>query len=203
MKNTLAVIAVTSLISACGGGGGSGGSVSAGLPPTPVALAAYAGVWEAACNFHQRETATFTLDASSALSISTKTEYFSATGCTGNILGTRTLSANFSAVYAGTVDASVQLAAGAATTAIKVDTVTSSAPSFSAQVTGPGVVRTTTNGKAQWCIDFGGGSSTCINDDGVQPAKTSGGGLYLIGNKLFSLEVSGTSFVVGGIYTKK
>lgn len=56
---------------------------------------------------------------------------------------------------------------------------------------------------AQWCIDFGGGSRTCVRDEGVQLAATARGGLYLKGNQLFSLDTSGSTFVVGGIYTKK
>lgn len=196
---------VTAFVTACGGGGSSGGgsSITPAIPPVAAPLAAYAGTWESACDVYERETATFTIDANGVLLIATKTEYFSVVGCTGSILATETLSANFSAVYTGTVDASVQLAAGAAATAIKVDTVNSSVPAYSMQISGPGVVRATQNGKPQWCINYGGGSQTCVNDDGAQPAATARGGLYLKGNQLFSLDANGSAFAVGGIYTKK
>jgi hypothetical protein len=204
MKNKLAIALVSVFVTACGGGGDGGGSASSPAPaPAPSALAAYAGTWEAACDAHERETAIFTLDGAGALVISTKNEYFTNVGCTGAILATETLSANFKAVFAGAVNASVQLAAGAALSAISVDTVNSSAPSLSMQITGPGVVRATKNGQAQWCISYGGGSQTCVNDDGVQPARSARGGLYLKGNQLFSLDASGSTFVVGGIYTRK
>ena len=202
MKNKLAIALVCTLMTACGGGGGDSASAPAPTPATS-ALAGYAGVWEAPCDGRERETATFTIDASGALAISSKTEYFALVGCTGPVLATETLSANFTAVFTGSVDASVQLAQGAAPTPIKVDSVSSSVPSYSMQITGSGVVRSTLNGQAQWCIDFGGGSRTCVRDEGVQLAATARGGLYLKGNQLFSLDTNGSTFVVGGIYTKK
>lgn len=204
MKNNLALTLACAFIAGCGGGGGGGGGTSTPVtPPAASSLAAYVGTWEASCDGRERETATFTLDASGALVISTKNEYFAFVGCTGTVLATETLSANFTAVFTGTVDASVQLAAGAVATPIKVDGVNSSAPSLSMQITGSGVTRVTQNGQAQWCINFGGGSQTCVHDDGVQPARTARGGLYLRGNQLFSLEPSGSTFVVDGIYSRK
>jgi hypothetical protein len=156
MKKLIALCATSVLFAGCGGGGGGSSPEAA---PAPSQLAAYAGVWQSACDSHERETATFTLGANGTLEISSKTGYFSVAG--------------------------------------------SSAPSFFMQVTGPGVVRTTKNGKPQWRIDCGGGSSTCIMDDGVQGPKSGSGGLYARGNQLFSLETSGSSFVVDRIYTKK
>lgn len=204
MKNIFGLSIIAMALSACGGGGGSDGAATAVTPqPSASALAPYVGVWESPCDSRERETATFTLTPAGTLSITTKDEYFAVVGCTGPVLATLTLSASYTAVFTGTTDAAVQLAQGAAATPIKVDVVTSSVPAVSLQVAGPGVVRSTLNGKSQWCIDFGGGASTCIEDQGLQPAASARGGLYIKGNQLFSLGPNGASFVVEGIYTRK
>lgn len=202
MKKIFGLAIVATALTACGGGGGSDGAAPT-APQSTTALAPYVGVWESPCDSRERETATFALTPSGTLTITTKDEYFALVGCTGPVLATLTLSASYTAVFTGTADAAVQLAQGAAPTAIKVDVVNSSVPSVSLQVAGPGVVRSTQDGKPQWCIDFGGGSRTCIQDEGVQPAASARGGLYIKDNQLFSLEPSGSTFVVEGIYTRK
>lgn len=204
MKNNVGLAIIAVALSACGGGGGSDGAATSVTPqPSATALAPYVGVWESPCDSRERETATFALTPGGSLTITTKDEYFAFVGCTGPVLATLTLSASYTAVFTGTTDAAVQLAQGAAATPIKVDVITSSVPAVSLQVAGPAVVRTTQDGKPQWCIDFGGGAGTCIEDQGVQPAASARGGLYIKDNQLFSLAPNGASFVVEGIYNRK
>jgi len=109
---------------------------------------------------------------------------------------------NFRIISAST-DAAVHLAQEAAATPIKVDVVNSSVPSVSLQVAGRGLVRSIQDGKPPWCINFGGGSLTCIQDEGVQQPASARGSLYIKDNQLFSLEPGGSTFVVEGVYTRK
>jgi hypothetical protein len=198
-----AVTAFSYAVTGCGGDGG--GTVSAPVPLT-LQLAAYIGTWAGDCSNHAMDTTIISRPSGSTdtVNIATKTEYFSAVNCTGTVLATETNSADISATYATTVDSSVVLAPSTAAVAVKVDKVTASWAQHTATVAGPGIVRTVVNGQAQWCIDFGGGSSTCVHDMGVIPAQTgASGGLYSRSNEMFVLSPSGSTFTVDQHFTKK
>jgi hypothetical protein len=210
MKKSMLAVVVLAGLSACGGGGGGGGDSGNGAPPVQPApvfpLSAYIGTWAGDCADHEIDTVTVTRPAGSSdtISLDIKTEYFSAANCTGTILATETQSAGASATYAGTIDSSIVFTQGATAVAAKVDRVTASLPQHTRSIVGPGVVHTVVNGQAQWCIDYGGGSSTCIRDDGTYPAQTGvAGGLHTRGNEFFELSPSGSVYVVNQRFTKK
>jgi hypothetical protein len=207
MKNSGFAAATLVLISACGGGGGdSGGSASAAAPAPTTQLAAYIGNWASDCYDHAIDSAAISRPAGSSdsITISFKTDYYVNANCTGNIIGTETQSADATATYAGTVDSSIVFTQGAAAIPAKVDKVIASLPAHTVSITGTGVVHTVTNGQAQWCMDYGNGSSICINDEGTRPA-TSGvaGGLYLQAGVLYELTPSGSLYVVNERFNKK
>lgn len=199
-----AAIALT--LTACGGGGGTSASGATPVAATPLTqLASYIGNWTSACYDHAMDSAAIsrTPGTNDSISIAFKTDYYVNANCTGNILGTYSESAGPTAVYAATVDASVVLAQGAAASSIKVDKINATKPAGAALVTGTGVVRTVTNGQVQWCIDFGGGRTTCINDQGAYAASSQTGGLYLQGNTLYELVVNGSAYLVNEVFTRQ
>lgn len=207
MKRTwLAALAALAL-SGCGGGGGSGGSAT----PAPVAtapvsqLAAYAGTWISACDGRELNSVTITRASGSAdaIVISYKSDYYANLGCTGNVVATWTQSADATAVYAGSVDSSIVFTAGATPTPARVDKVTATLPAHTQSVVGTNVTHTVQFGQAQWCINFGDGTSTCVHDRGAQPAQTVDGGLYLRGNEMFELTPSGSTYVVNERFVRK
>lgn len=209
MKKFVFAAAVALMVSACGGGGGDGGNPNSPVATAPAApaaqLAGYLGTWAADCDGREQDVATITRPAGStdSIAIAFKTEYYAGLNCTGNIVATWTQSADVTAVYDGAIDSSIVFAAGAAAVSAKVDKVKVTLPAHTQSVVGPNVIHTVKNGRAQWCIDFGGGNSTCIYDDGAQPAASTSGGLYLRGNELFELTPSGSVYVANERYVRK
>jgi hypothetical protein len=171
-------------LSACGGGGGDPATL-------PAPLAAYIGTWATSCAFHAIDTATITRapGTSDAISIMSRTDYYSNADCTGTILGTFTQGASATAVYAGTVDAPVVFTEGAAAVVVQVDKVTTSFPPRTWTVTGPGVVYTAVDGYAQWCIAYANGDGSCVADPGPLPAGQNYTPTHLVrrGNTLYAL----------------
>lgn len=111
-----------------------------------------------------------------------------------------TQSADASATYTGTMDASNTPALGAAAIPVKVDKLTANLPQDTLSVAGSGVTHTT----GQWCIAYPNGTSTCIKDEGMYHAQNGvAGGLALQGNTLYDLTTSGASWAVDGVFTKK
>lgn len=208
MKKFALAASVAFMVSACGGGGDSGstGGPVATMPSAPATqLASYLGTWVTACDVREQDTATITRPAGStdAITISYRTDYYAGLNCTGIIVATWTQSASVTAVYDGTIDSSIVFTAGTAAVPAKVDKVKATLPAHTQSVVGPNVIHTVKNGQAQWCIDFGGGNSTCIYDEGAQPAASVAGGLYLRGNELFELSPSGSVYVVNERFVRK
>jgi hypothetical protein len=208
MKRITSIAAVALALTACGGGGGGGGTSGASTPvgaAPATQLASYIGNWASVCSDHAIDSATIsrTPGTTDSITIAIKTDYHSNANCSGAILGTWSESANATAVYNGTADATVVLTLGAAATTIHVDKVTASMGQATATVIGTGVVRKTTNGQPQWCIDYGNGSSICIKDEGTYPASTQPGGLYLQGNILYELVVNGSTYSVNEAFTRQ
>lgn len=209
MKKFALATTVALMVSACGGGGGDSGSATSPVATTPTAptaqLAGYLGTWVTNCDGREQDVATITRPAGStdAITISYKTEYYAGLNCTGNIVATWTQSADVTAVYDGSVDSSIVFTAGSAAVPAKVDKVKATLPAHTQSVVGPNVIHTVKNGQAQWCIDFGGGNSTCIYDDGAQPAASVSGGLYLRGNEMFELTPNGSTYVVNERFVRK
>jgi hypothetical protein len=203
MKNALMISALCGVIAGCGGGGDSPMDTA---PVVVERLASYIGSWSSECAAHEIDSSTIvrTPGTTDSVNISNKTDYYSGANCTGTILGTSTDSATFTAKYVTTVNSSVVLTTGSAAVPTTLDQVTASRTQGAQTVSGPGVVRTVKNGQSQWCIDFGGGNSTCITDMGTQPAQSgASGGLFLQGSNLFVLSPSGNIYTVDSKLTKK
>ena len=188
------------VLSGCGGGGGDGGAAPPAATTSP--LDAYAGTWASACTDHAVSTLVIARSAGTtdAITVGNKTDYYANADCTGAIVGTVTQSADATATYTGSVDASITPAPGAAPLSVKVDKLTANLPQHTLSVTGSGVTHTT----GQWCIAYANGTSTCIKDEGTYPAQNGvAGGVALQGNTLYDLTASGSSWVVDGVFTKK
>lgn len=212
----IALSALAALMTAGCGGGSSDSSSGAGTSnppvvnptptPTPSKLAAYVGTWAAACDGRELPsvTVTETPGVKDSIDFEVKSEYFKNTGCTGAIVGTETLTAKFTATYVGTADAGIVFTAGSASVPSKVDLITLRAPAHTMKIEGPGVVRTIKNGQAQWCMDFGGGNSSCVYDEGAIAAQGPiSGGMHATGNKMYTLVPSGSIYGVDEAYTKR
>ncbi len=203
MRKHLIFSTLALAVSACGGVSTSPST----QPPQPAfKLAAYGGGWVAACDRRTQRSLTIAQVGSSTdtASFAVKTEYFTNAGCTGAVLATETDSAAISAVHTGIVDSSYVLSPGAPTVSAKVDTLSLGRQASSLLVTGPGVVRTIKNGQAQWCIELGGGESTCILDDGVSPPVSGiAGGLTISSGKMYLLAPAGSIYNITGIFSKK
>jgi hypothetical protein len=162
------------------------------------------GNWSADCNNHQIDSATISSPSANTLTIKTQTDYYAAANCTGAIVATETESADITATYVDTVDSSVVFTNGATATPTKVDRVTASAPQRNRLITGTAVNHVVVNGQAQWCINYGGGSQTCIMDDGTYAAQSGvSGGLFLQNNVLYELSPSGSLYVINERFNKK
>lgn len=213
MKNVF-VSTVFVCLAGCGGGGDSS-STSAGAPATPPQapspavverLGSYIGTWSSDCLNHELETASIvrTPGSTDSINVSLKTEYFSASNCSGSLLATETETGVFTAKYVATVNSAIVFAANASAVPATVDQVTASRTQSTKSVIGPGVVHTIKNGQAQWCIDFGGGNSTCIWDMGTQPAESGGtGALFIQGSDLYVLSPSGSVYAVDSKFKRK
>jgi len=211
MKQIILAALAAMALAACGGGGGGSGTTAPAPAPAPVTpppvsqLAGYVGAWVSACDGRELNSVTVTRASGSAdaIVISYKSDYYANLNCTGNVVATWTQSADATAVYAGSVDASIVFTPGTNATAARVDKVTATLPAHTESVVGSNVTHTVRNGQAMWCIDFGGGSSSCSYDQGAQPAQTVAGGLYMRGNELFELSPSGSTYVVNERFTRK
>jgi hypothetical protein len=200
-----AVIGATA-VALCGCGGGGGGSTAAPPAATASPLDAYAGTWGSACADHAVGTLVVARAAGTTdtITVANRTDYYANADCTGSIVGTVTQSADATATYGGTVDASIVPGPRAAAVSVKVARLTASLPQHTLAVTGSGVTHTTATGQAQWCIAYANGTSTCIRDEGTIPAQTGlAGGLAVQGSTLYDLTANGTSWNVDGVYTKK
>jgi len=203
MKHYAILIAIGALVSACGGGSNNDGSPVAQVPANK--LAAYAGTWSTDCyNNHDIATATISSPSANTVTIHVQTDYYAGANCTGAIVATETESADVTATYVDTVDSSIVLTQGAAATPAKVDRVTTSLPQRTRSITGTGVKRVVVDGQAQWCINYGDGSQTCLRDDGTYPAQNGiSRGVFLQNNALYELSPSGSVYVLDDRLTKK
>jgi hypothetical protein len=207
MKQVYLAGALLLALSACGGGATQNGPATPPVSTTPATpLAAYIGTWATSCNFHAIDTATITRAPgdSEAISIAYKTDYYSNADCTGTILGTWRQSASATAVYGGTVDASVVFTQGAAAVPARVDWVTTTLPMHTWLVTGSGVVYSVVNGYAQWCINYANGDGACIADPGVVSAATVyPAGLSMQGNVFYELSSDASLYLVNKAFRRQ
>lgn len=203
MKKIVAVFLTssTALLTGCGGGGGSGdaGNINAGST-----LASYVGTWQAPCDEHERETMVIAAkaDGSGAMELTSTTETYLKTGCSGTLLGTETMSAKITATPDGVADVLAKLTENGSASNVRIDKLNLSIPAYSFSVAGPGVQYVKKDGKQQWCIDYEGGS-TCLLDEGMRPAQTIKGGIFLRDNNLYTFSHNGTSYVPDMLYVKK
>lgn len=205
MKKTALVCAAAALLSACGGGGGDSGNPNGpGFQAPSNRLAGYVGNWASACSNHEIENVTITSPASDTLTIATRTDYYAGANCSGAIVAVETEGGDITARYIDTVDAPIVFTQGTAATTGRVDRISASAPIRSRSITGTGVRRDVINGRQHWCIDFGGGSQTCVQDEGATPAQTGvAGGLHLQGTTMYELVLEGAVYTAYGRYQKR
>lgn len=211
MKNTTFTVPLfcAIVLAACGGGGSSSSPTTNPITQQPVIaskLAAYAGSWVAACDGHELTSLTVneTSGATDTITIIPKTEYFLESGCSGTVVATETQSANYTMAYKGTADAGVVFSQGASSITTKIELVTLSAPALSVSITGSGVVHTINNGQAQWCMSFAGGNSSCVMDEGLEPAvPQTDVAMHVSGNKLYLLTPNGNIYAADEVYTRR
>lgn len=199
----LAAAAITMTMAGCGGGGDSTGTTS---PAPTTQLAAYVGTWSTTCSNHRTDTIAVGRPAGSTdlVTVAYRTDYYLGADCSGPVLATVTQSADATATFAGSVDASIVPTPGAAPITVRVDKVTASVPSYTLNVTGSGVVKTVVNGTTQWCVNFGNGGTSCIEDKGTYDAQTNvAGGIAIQGNTLYDLDASGPGWSVDEIFIRK
>ncbi|OEZ64649.1 hypothetical protein JAB5_14010 [Janthinobacterium sp. HH103] len=205
MKKIVAVLLTssTALLAGCGGGGGGGGS-DAGNVNAGSTLAPYVGTWQAPCDEHERQTMVVAAkaDGSGAMELTSTTETYLKTGCSGTLLGTETMTAKITATPDGVADVLVKLTENGAASNVRIDKLNLSIPAYSFNVTGPGVQYVKKDGKQQWCIEYEGGS-TCLLDEGTLPAQTIKGGIVLRDNTLYTFSHNGSSYVPDMLYVKK
>lgn len=206
MKKIVAILLTssTALLAGCGGGGGDAGNSNAGAIGGTPALAAYVGTWQAPCDGHERETMVVTLkaDGSGSLEFTPTTETYLKAGCGGALLGTETMSAKISASPDGVADILLKLTDNGAATSVRIDKINLSIPAFTFSVTGAGVQYVKKDGKQQWCIEYEGGSS-CLLDEGMRPAQTVAGGIFLRDNNLYTVVKSDSGYLPDMLYVKK
>lgn len=198
----LAAAAVTVALSGCGGGGDN----NTGTTPPTTQLAGYVGTWSTTCSNHRTDTIVVGRPAGStdSVTVAYRTDYYLGTDCSGPILATVTQSADATATFAGSVDASIVPTPGAAPITVRIDKVTASVPAYTLNVTGSGVVKSVVNGTTQWCVNTGNGGSTCIEDKGTYAAQANvAGGIAIQGNTLYDLSANGSTWTVDAIFTRK
>ncbi|MFD2365936.1 DUF4214 domain-containing protein [Pseudoduganella sp. GCM10020061] len=169
-------------------------------------LAAYLGTWTTPCEWHSRDVITITESPGSETTayIAPKTEYYATENCEGPVIATESLSASIIAVHTGKVNSAIVFQEGAASVPAAVDMISVSLPAHSTYVMGTAVTQTVYGGKAQWCIDYGGGNSTCIDDPGFTPAQgPENGGLYVNGNTIYLLSPVSSIFYADAAYTRR
>lgn len=193
---TLGVLA-TLLLTACGGGG------STASPPSKVA--SYAGVWVGTCDGHTLFDVTFreTAGVKDTLTLTSKTEYYAQTGCTGAVVATETYTADVTAVFLNSIDAGVVFTPGSASVTTKIDNMSLSMPDYRHKLSGSGVTPKVYNGEVGWCVAYGDRSSTCFKDELMAGSSAYSRTLYVSANKLYMLEPSASQYSVTSMWTRK
>lgn len=202
MKARLFSAMAVAILSGCGGGSDT---PSAPPPATATQLAAYVGTWGATCSNHRRDSITVGRPAGStdSVTVAYRTDYYLNGDCTGPILATITQSADATATWTGSVDATIIPTPGAAPVPVKIDQVSATIPSYTLVVTGSGVAKSVVNGTTQWCVNLGNAGATCIEDKGIYAGQANvAGGITIRNNALYDLSVTGSTWTVDGIFTR-
>ncbi|MGK5034081.1 hypothetical protein [Janthinobacterium sp. LB3P118] len=206
MKKLLAVLAgsAATLLTACGGGGSGTTQQLAGDSGSTSPLAAYVGTWQSACDHHDRQVLViaFKNDGSGSLELTPTGETYFKADCSGPVVATDGMSAKITGKPDGTADMLIKLAENATATSLRVDKITSSVPAYTFLRTGTTVKYVQVDGKNNWCVDVDNGSS-CMQDDGMQPALSIPGGLSLRGNELYTVMLDKGAYVLDMHYVKK
>lgn len=197
MKKTLAVLASSTLLAACGGGSSTPAEQAASR------LSAYAGTWQSPCEDSGRNTISITRNADGSLQMSYALEHFEAANCAGTPYATQGMSANTTVSHAGTADALVKLGATGAASTVRIDNVSLYTPAHTTLVTGKDLQYTVDPGQPGWCHTHADKSRSCIADAGALPAMTQAGALYLQGDKLYRLSPDAAGYAAEGVLIRK
>jgi hypothetical protein len=172
-KIKLVVALVLSIsLAACGGGS------SSSTNPLEKYVGTYTG-----CNNHQKSTTTISTTSYDQASVSTTTDIFENSDCTGANLGTHTDSSPVTVTYRAAANLPVS-GIGSTVQNLTIDIINILLPPVSQSLTGSGV-----NGL---CVNYTGGSY-CYSTPPTS-AVSSEGGFYMVGNLLYSLTF------VNGVY---
>ncbi len=187
MKHILVYAALAStmaMLTACGGGSGSGAEST--VPAVAQPFAKYQGAWQAACQFHHRETYTLTSSNNATLlSIVDQSNYYDNDDCTGAVVATGVFSQPIATLlYASTLsNATIKLQSGD-NISDTVDRGTGSGSDAQVSFSGSGVTSSVVNGKTVWHIVYTGGSTDVLVDS---VSGASPGGLLLRNGQLYFL----------------
>ncbi len=171
IKLIVALVLAISL-AACGGGG------SSSTNPFEKYVGTYTG-----CNNHQESTTIISTTSSNQAFVSTRTDIFENSDCTGANVGTHTYSSPVTVTYLAAENPPVS-GVGSTVQNLTIDIINILLPVVSQSLTGSGV-----NGL---CVNYTGGSY-CYSTPPTL-AVSSQGGFYMVGNLLYSLTY------VNGVY---
>jgi hypothetical protein len=141
-------------------------------------------------------------DGSGSLELTPTGETYFKADCSGPVVATDGMSAKITGKPDGTADMLIKLADNATATSLRVDKITSSVPAYTFLRTGTTVKYVQVDGKNNWCVDVDNGTS-CMQDDGMQPALSIPGGLSLRGNELYTVMLDKGAYVLDMHYVKK
>lgn len=174
--------------------------------PGMSSMKAYLGTWSAPCDGRSIERVAISESSTvpDGIELAIATDYYAQLGCSGPIVATETMSARILATHTGRVDSAIVPYEGAPSFPAFVDLASLTLPGHTRSVTGSAVTHTGINGKAQWCINFGGGNSTCIHDDGFIPFQGPiSGGFYITADTMYLLSPMGSIYYADAIFKRQ
>lgn len=169
-------------------------------------MKAYLGTWSAPCDGHELERVEITESPTvrDGIEIAIASDYYAQAGCSGAIVATETMSARILATHTGRTNSAIVPYERAPSFPATIDLASLTLPGHTRSVTGPGVTQTVIGGRAQWCIKFDGGSSTCIYDDGFRPAQGPiSGGFHATADTMYLVSPVGSVYYAEAMYTRR
>jgi hypothetical protein len=208
-----------SCLAGCGGSDGGAGTPASATTASPVVgtgnaaspaistkVSPYLGEWYGGCTRRMREKVSISRDPAGGdrILVSVTSDHHQNIGCTGAVVATQGLDIpGMQVAITGSTNAGVLFAPGTMAVQSAIDLISASLPAHHLQVTGTTVTHTVKDGQAQWCIDFGGGNSTCLYDEGLYPAQTAVSGAIMVNeNKLYIMWPAGSEYTADLTYSR-
>lgn len=174
--------------------------------PNTSSMRAYLGTWSGPCDGREIERVAITESPTvpNGIELAIVTDYHAQPGCGGEIVATETMSARIQATHMGRTNSAIVPYERAPSFPAVIDLASLTLPAYTRSVTGSAVTQTVINGQAQWCINFGGGNTTCIHDDGLTPAQGPiSGGFYATADTMYLVSPVGSIYYAEAIYTRR